>query len=204
MTRWIVVNALAFGLGFAAIMQVVNIIEFGQLEWSENVGTGIRAYLARPLSLFAAGAVLGVVQAMLLKTENIEILAWTFTTALGFSAATLLIWPLMATGNWGDTAAPIEPIVNVIGGGTFAGVAQYFYLRRQSIYANKWLVFWIAGLIVSIFPRAAFFILFPTIMDISFSWPVEVFINGSINGAVAAAISGAVFFRTLGTAKELK
>jgi len=200
--RWIVINALAFGIGFLAIMQGVNIIEFGQLAWSEEVGTGISAYLARPLSLFSAGAFVGVAQALILKSEKIAVITWTFTTALGFSAATVIIWPLMATGNWGDTEAPIEPIVNVIGGGCLAGLAQFFYLRRRSIYAGKWLVFWVAGLIVSLLPTAAFFMFFQAKMDVSFSWPAEVFINGSINGAVVAAISGAAFFRSLETAKD--
>ena len=183
-------------------MQVVNIVEFGQLGWSEDVGTGIRAYLARPAGLFAAGGVLGLVQAAALRSENIPVSEWVFTTAVGFSAATLLIWPLMATGNWGNTPAPIEPIVNVIGGGSLAGAAQYLYLQRKAIYAGKWLGLWIIGLLVSIVPTAAFFIFFQAKMGLTFSWPVEVFVNGSINGLVVAAISGATFFRSLRSAQN--
>lgn len=197
MARWIAANTIGFGLGFFIIMQVVNIVEFGQLSWSETVGTGIRAYLARPASLLAAGAFLGLAQSIVLRSSNIPLCPWVMVTAAGFCGATLVIWPLMATGNWGGTEAPIEPIVNIVGGGSCAGIAQYFYLRHRSGQAGRWLALWITGLVISVIPTAAFFMIFVGKLGMTFSWPVEVIINGSINGAVAAAASAAAFYHSL-------
>ena len=198
LTTWILVNAIAFGLAFVVIMQLVNLVELGQWSWSdEEVGSGFRAYLARLVSLFGAGAVLGFSQSRLLGNEPISAGSWILFSAVGYSAASLIIWLLMYLDSWGGTSLPIEPIVNLVGGGCLAGIAQFLYLRRLNIKAGKWLGLWILGLILSIIPAAVIFTLLYDVWEISLSWPAEVMANGFITGAVAALVSGKAFFRAL-------
>lgn len=201
LTAWVLANAIGFGLAFLAIMQLVNLIELGQWSWSEEeTSSGFRAYFARLVSLFGAGAILGIAQCRLLAIESASAGGWILYSAIGFSAASLIIWPLMYFDSWGGTPAPIEPIANVVGGGSLAGVAQYLYLRRLNIEAGKWLGLWVLGLVLSIIPVGLTFTLLYGPVGVSLSWPVEVAINGFIAGAAAALISGAAFFKALRTA----
>ena len=203
LTPWVLANAIGFGLAFVAIMQLVNLVELGQWSWSEDeIGSGPRPYLARLVSLFGAGAIIGTVQCRLLEVESASSGGWILYSAVGYSAASLIIWPLMYFDGWGGTPAPIEPIVNLVGGGSLAGVAQYFYLRRVKVEAGKWLGLWILGLILSIVPVGLTFTLMYGPLGISISWPAEVAINGFITGAVAALISGSVFFQTLSSSGD--
>jgi len=85
----------------------------------------------------------------------------------------------------------------LVGGGSLAGVAQYFYFRRLNIDAGKWLGLWVLGLIASVIPVGLTFAILFGPLDVSLGWPVEVAINGLITGAVAAFISGGAFFKAL-------
>ena len=198
LTPWVLANAIGFGLAFVAIMQLVNLVELGQWSWSEEeIGSGFRAYFARLVSLFGAGAILGIAQCRLLAIELASAGSWILYSAVGYSAASLIIWPLMYFDSWGGTPAPIEPIANLVGGGSLAGVAQYLYLRRLNVEAGKWLGLWVLGLILSIIPVGLTFTLLYGPLGVSLSWPVEVTINGFITGAVAALVSGGAFFKAL-------
>ena len=198
LTSWVLANAIGFGLAFVAIMQLVNLVELGQWSWSEEeTGSGFRAYIARLVSLFGAGTILGIAQCRFLGIEPASAGRWIIYSAIGYSAASLIIWPLMYFDSWGGTPLPIEPIVNLVGGGSLAGVAQYFYLRHLDIHAGKWLGLWILGLVVSIVPVGLVFTLLYGPLNMSLDWPVEVATNGFVTGVVAALVSGRTFFRAL-------
>jgi hypothetical protein len=187
---WIIANAIGLCVGFWAILQVAMLIEFGQLTWVEGVGEGIDAYLARLASVIVGGAILGYAQSRVLKAYSVSAVRWVLATAMGFAVITVVEWPLMYIGMWGNIPGPVEPIILLVGGGSLAGLAQFFHLRRRNIDATKWLGLWIVGLIVSIVPTGLVFMLLQGPLAVSLSWPVEVGLNGLLVGGIAALVSG--------------
>lgn len=105
-------------------------------------------------------------------------------------------WPLMALGVWGVIPGPVEPIIVTVGGASLAGIFQYLMLRRHGIHASKWLILWIVGLVASLVPMAILFMSLDK-LNMSISWPTEVFVMGFIVAGVAALISGKSLFATL-------
>lgn len=194
-SMWIVANALGLGIGFWAMLHLRNTIQFGQLSLVSEVAGGFRAYVSQLVTLFLWGVILGLAQARVLKAV-VPIVPWILATAMGFSGAVVVIWPLIYLEMWGNIPGPVEPMTLLIGGGSLAGVAQFTLLRRQKVNAGKWLGFWILGLVLSIIPLAVVFTLLAR-MGVTPSWPVEVALTGSLVGVFAALVSGNALMQCL-------
>ena len=196
---WIIANAAGLSIGFWSMLQVSNIVEHGQLGWVEGVGEGLGSYLSRFIGVVFCGAVLGSFQSLVLRGNKVPSIRWIFVTTVGFAAITPVEWVLIYTGDWGNLPGPIEPIILLVGGGSLAGFAQYLFLKRRHEYAVRLLTLWIAGLLISLLPTAAVFVLLLPAIGVTLSWPAEVLVNGLLVGGFAAAISSAIWGRTSAT-----
>lgn len=100
------------------------------------------------------GGVIGWLQAKVLGAREIRPRTWVLLTALGFASIFLFegLRPGVVTGGH---PAPIEPLLIGVGGGIFAGVYQWLYLRRRGVVATKWLGLWVAGLCAGAVAAAA-------------------------------------------------
>lgn len=194
---WVAVTSTGLGIGFLAVLQVIMLIEFGQLSWAEDVPEGGAAYLSRFVSLLVGGAVLGAFQTVFLRSYKVPVIPWIIATAVGFSTLVLVIFPLLYLGQWGNIPGPAEPIITIVGGCSFAGIFQYVILKRNQIKPGKWLAVWIASLVFGLVPTGLTFILLEGPLQISISWPVQVFLSGFLIGGFAALFSGKTFLRAL-------
>jgi hypothetical protein len=194
---WFAVTSIGLGVGFLAILQVIMLIEFGQISWEADIPEGGVAYLSRFVSLLVGGAVLGAFQAVFLRSYAIPVGPWIIATAVGFSALVVVIFPLLYLGQWGNIPGPAEPIITIVGGCSFAGMFQYVILKRNQIRAAKWLGVWIVSLIFALVPTALIFILLEGPLQISISWPVQVALSGFLIGGFAALFSGQAFLSAL-------
>jgi len=200
---WISANALGLGMGFVAALQTTMLFEFGfdwEMHWNwveEPVGQNSPEYASTMMALLVEGSVLGAAQAFVIRNRNVPILHWILATVVGFGILAVTIeWPLIAFGVLGVIPGPVEPIILTVGVGIFAGACQYLLLRRQGIFATTWLIRLFVGLIVSLVPMVTLFISLDA-LDVSLSWPAEVFVNGFIVGGVAALASGRALFTAL-------
>lgn len=91
------------------------------------------------------GGVLGWLQAKVLWARAVEARAWVVLTALGF--ASIFVFEAFRPGVvTGGHPAPIEPLLIGVGGGVFAGIYQWLYLKQNRVAAGKWLALWVLGL----------------------------------------------------------
>jgi hypothetical protein len=97
----------------------------------------------------------------------------------------------------GNIPGPVEPIIFTIGGCGLAGAVQSFLLRRQGRHVSKWLTLWIVGLVLSLIPTILVFFGLQVLLQLSLSWPMEVFVNGMVCAGSAAWVSGNAFFTVL-------
>ena len=94
--RWILANAFGFSIGFLAMLQISNVIEFRQISWVEGVSEGIDAYIARLVSAIVGGLILGYAQSRVLKDYSVPTASWVLATASGFGAMIIAVeWPLL-------------------------------------------------------------------------------------------------------------
>jgi hypothetical protein len=200
---WISATALGLGLGFVAILQTGMLIEFGfdwKMHWDwieEPVSRDARPYVATLMSFLVGGAVLGLAQALVVRSRNVAETGWLVATVTGFGVLAVIVeWPLIALDLLGIIPGPVEPIIATVGGATMAGIFQYLMLRRQGFSASKWLILWVVGLVASLVPMVILFVALDE-LNISISWPTEVFVNGFIVGGFAALVSGRALFATL-------
>lgn len=205
MVKWISVNALGLGLGFLAALQAGMLIEFGldtEQHWNFTpTGQTVSAYAAELISDLLMGTILGSAQVFILRSRSVRAAPWILSTIVGFGLLAAVVWPLMAADLWGRFPGPVEPIVLLVGGGSLAGILQYLALRRQGIHARKWLVLWIAGLVVSLVPTALLFMSLEG-SGLSLSWPIETFLSGFMVAGVAAWISGKALFGAIQERRE--
>lgn len=200
---WTSANALGFGIGFVASLQMIFLIRFGfdwEMHWNW-VGTGVDksalSFVSVLIGPLVGMAIFGSTQALAVRSQNVRLLQWTLATVAGFGVLVVAIqWPLMALGVWGVIPGPVEPIIVTVGGASLAGIFQYLMLRRHGIHASKWLILWIVGLFASLVPMAILFMSLDK-LNMSISWPTEVFVMGFIVAGVAALISGKSLFATL-------
>ena len=197
--KWVFTNALGLGIGFVALLQVGMVLEYGfdtdrYWKWGQPWDFSVSAYIFDLISLIVLGAIVGLAQTFVLKSHNVKAVPWILATVIGFGLVVIITWPLLYI-EMGNIPGPVEPIIITIGGSSFAGVVQYFLLRKRGIIASKWLLLWIVGLILSLVPVALFFEFIGG--PIGLSWPLEVFINGFLVGGVAAWISGKALFKVL-------
>lgn len=177
------------GLGFLAAL-LPAILEEAKTGVNPPVGTSISDFLANLGGWLITGAIFGAAQAFVLRTTEIPVKKWIFATSCGFGiGAIVLDWPLQALELLGNIPGPVEPIVMTNGGGILAGVMQYFVLRSESISAERWILFWIVGLFLSLIPAALFFIVVFDVLSIELPWAIEVFVQGFIVAGVATLFS---------------
>ena len=200
---WISTNALGLGLGFVAILQTGMLIEFGfnwEMHWDwveEAVSRDASPYVATFVSFLVGGAILGLAQALVVRSRGVTVIGWIVATVTGYGVLAVIVeWPLIALDLLGIIPGPVEPIIATVGGGTVAGIFQYLMLRRQGINASKWLILWAVGLVASLVPMVILFVALDE-LKISINWPTEVFVNGFIVGGVAALVSGRALFAAL-------
>lgn len=193
LAKWTAVNALGMAAGFLAVLQTGFLIQFGlntELHWTpRGLGQGVSIY-ARFAGLLLGGAILGSAQAFALRRWLRRVIPWIVLTAAGFGLVVAGMWPLWSMGLWGRIPGPVEPIMITVGGGTLAGVFQYLFLRKLAVPAGKWLRRWIGGLVLSLAPTAAVFILLEAVLRVPLSWPAGVALSGLLVGGIAALVSG--------------
>ena len=193
----VLATAVGWGVGFVLAGQLGTMIEHGTLVWTEETAeAGFRAYLALLGALVGEGTALGLFQSMVVSRYSIPRGRWILTTMAGNAALFIVPGYLRYMGLWGEMAGPVEPIIVLVGGGTFVGVAQTIYLRRNGVFATKWLAVWIVGLILSVLPNALIFTALGN-LGLSLPWPVEVLIMGIVTGSVAALVSGRLLLARL-------
>lgn len=91
------------------------------------------------------GGLIGWLQVRVLRARQIRLRTWVLVTALGFSS--IFIFEVFRPGVvTGGHPAPIEPLLIAVGGGVFAGVYQWLYMRQRGVVATKWLALWVVGL----------------------------------------------------------
>lgn len=201
--RWIAANAFGLGFAFVAVLQTGMLFDFGfdwsmHWNWIEKPATqDTTEYISALGAMLVGGAILGLAQALVLRSRSIPVIRWILATVAGFGIVAVAIdWPLMALGYLGAIPGPVEPIIVTVGGGSFAGIVQYLALSRQGIRAHKWLLLWIGGLVAGVVPTALLMISLET-LGLAPSWPLEVFLNGLIVAGVAAWVSGRALFAAL-------
>jgi hypothetical protein len=200
---WTLLNALGLALGFFTILQTGMLFEFGfnwQMHWAgieAPVSQNTRPYFTALVASLAGGLIFGLSQAFFLRARKVTPFNWIVATVIGFGLLAVVIdWPLIAAGLLGVIPGPVEPIIATVGSGAFAGLFQFLLLRRERIRAPKWALLWVFGLVISLLPTALIFITLEE-LNISISWPTEVFVSGFTVGGVAALVSGRELLRTL-------
>jgi hypothetical protein len=199
LAEWVGANAVGLSLGFLAVLQTGFLIQFGsntELHWTSGaLGRGVAPY-ARFTGLLIGGAILGLAQAWALRGRLPRVTPWVVAAAVGFGLVILVIWPLVRADVWGHIPGPVEPIAITIGGGSLAGVGQWWYLRRNGIVATRWLIFWVGGLVGSVALTFLVFFLVLGVLQLPLNWPAEVALSGFVAGGTAGAMS-AVAMSTL-------
>jgi hypothetical protein len=202
--KWTAANALGLGVGFVAMAQMKMLIKFGfdwEMHWNwieKPVDQGGLEYVSQLMGVIVIGTIFGSAQALAVRSRNVRVFRWIQATVAGFGiVAVAIVWPLIALGVFGNIPGPVEPIIFTIGGGSLAGICQYVSMRRQGIFAGKWLALWVVGLIVGLVSTALFFSLAEGPLNIALNWPAEIFVSGFIVAGVAAIISGKALFSVL-------
>ncbi len=118
---------------------------FGGLDPEVAAGLYREVLLYHVVHITLFGAVIGWLQTRVLQTPAVRTRWWVLLTALGFSS--IFVFEAFRPGIVsGGHPAPFEPLLIGIGGGAFAGLYQWLYLRKKRIGATRWLGLWIAGL----------------------------------------------------------
>ena len=202
--RWIILNAFGLGLAFVAYLQTGWLLDHGfdfGKHWQSDIEPASDSILLAiaqvPLMLAVAGVVFGFAQAAGLRSDQTHRIHWVVATVVGFVLLAFLIMPLDAAGIMGNIPGPVEPIIFTIGGCGLAGAVQSFVLRRQGRHVSRWLTLWIVGLVLSLIPTILVFFGLQVLLQLSLSWPMEVFVNGVVCAGFAAWVSGKAFFAAL-------
>ena len=202
--RWVILNAIGFGLAFFAYLQTGWLFDHGfdfDKHWQTDIepasGSLLLAIAQIPIMLAVAGVVFGFAQAAVLRSGQTRQTHWVVATVIGFALLALVILPLEAAGIMGNIPGPVEPIIFTIGGCGLAGVAQSRLLRRQGRRVSRWLTLWMVGLVLSLIPTVLVFFGLQGLLQLSLSWPMEVFLNGVVCAGTAAWVSGKAFFAAL-------
>lgn len=111
---WTSANALGFGIGFVASLQMIFLIRFG-FDWEMHwhwVGTGVDksalSFVSALIGPLVGMAIFGSTQALAVRSQNVRLLQWTLATVAGFGVLVVAIqWPLMALGVWGVIPGPV-------------------------------------------------------------------------------------------------
>ena len=197
MFKWSIAVAFGIGLGFVAALSP-GILEEARTGMRPPVGTSTADFLTTLVGWLAAGAILGAAQSVVLRSASIPVKKWVFASIAGFGiGAVILDWPLQALGLLGNIPGPVEPIILTHGGGILASILQYFLLRREGISGERWLLFWIIGLVISLIPAALFFIAVLDLLGAQLNWATEVFLHGFIVAGVAALFSARHLFSAI-------
>lgn len=213
-SRWTVFNSLGFVLGFLSFGLVGAIVG---LFKPEAIPDGFRFYqsvdeipgeiynilyqygIITHLVMYPVfGAILGSIQAYVLRKAIPSAWTWIGITALGF--VSIVAFELVQRHIIiGPFPGPVEPIMIALGAGGLAGIFQWFYLRKENYPSAKWLGLWIVGLMTGIILAAAVMIglsalIGDAIMYLETNIPelaigIELTIFGSIVGAVAGWFS---------------
>ena len=196
---WSLINGLGLGIAFVISLQVGMILEHGfnsEMYWKfvppkRTLGTFLDLFLGA-LSL---GLVVGLFQALVLKSKGIKTKKWVIITALGFGILGIINLPIYLIDMIGKFEGPIEPIMVTVLGSTLAGIIQYRFLKKRNNLKIKWLFLLILGLILGTVFFGLFFTFFGEKLKIS--WPIEVFLNGFFVGTIGALLSGKTLFNAL-------
>ena len=200
LVKWVLVNALGLAIAFVTALQTEMFVQFGfntQLHWQFIPPEGGVGYaFAELIFLIVLGAIFGAVQTLILRGYSVRVIPWIVLSTAGFGVVACVSWPLIAANLWGKIPGPVEPIVTFVIGGGMAGILQFLWLRRQGILAQRWVVLWVGGVILSLVPTAALFMSLES-LGVSVGWPMEAFLNGLVVGGVAALASGKALFAAL-------
>lgn len=149
-------------------------------------------------ALLVFGAILGTAQYLVLRRFLPRAWLWIVATAIGF-AAILVVEAVQPHIVIGPTSGPVEPIMIVLGGGSLAGLLQWFYLRREAISDWRYLAFWVGGLVLGVVLAVPVTIGIGTVfgdairrlaaVEPHLSWGIEIAVFGLVFGAVAGWIS---------------
>jgi hypothetical protein len=164
------------------------------------------------VALAVFGGIVGWFQSRLLQ-GYVPVRLWVAATAIGFAA--ILCFEIFERHVViGPHAGPIEPLMISIGGSTTAGLAQWLVLRRRGVLANRWLAFWVVGVVAGVGVAVAAImgleitveaLVDPTwepasVVAQAVTWGMMLFTLGSITGAVAGAISARAISSSLAAA----
>jgi hypothetical protein len=197
---WTAANALGMGVGFAAGLHMLKLIEFGldfERYWEAVPSQqSVRVYIARFVATLLMGVILGAVQALILRSWLLRVVPWILATIAGFGLLAIMLVPLQVVDIWGNIPGPVEPIILIVGSCSLAGIFQYMVLRKQGMVASKWLVLWVGGLVVSLVPTALLFMSIEGV-GLVLNWPMELFVTGFSIAGVAALVSGGALFAAI-------
>lgn len=199
---WSAANAVGLGVTFLVYLQVGMMLKHGldfERYWvpaEQPVGTDFLVKLM--VALLVAGAVFGAAQALVLRSSGVRAGLWILATALGFLFLIGIYWPLVVARVLGAIPGPVEPILFTVGGCTLAGICQFVALRRQGVFAGRWLGLWIVGLFAGLIVMSLFFM---SLEAAELIWQLQVFFLGFGIAGVAALISARELFAALSRAE---
>jgi hypothetical protein len=233
---WATVTSIGLGLAFLSFIPASLIADPFMPEGLKNIGPGAMPEELDPnvlpdwldrrtydswywmhlgghiVALAVFGAIVGWMQSRRLR-GLVPTGRWVGATAVGFLAI-LLAEIVERHVVIGPHSGPSEPLMISIGGGTLAGVAQWFVLRRRGIRATPWLGMWIVGLLVGVAAAVAAILglevvtrglvenrMSETAAEI-FGWSLMLLTLGSVTGAVAGAMSARALRGALGAASS--
>lgn len=232
---WAVATSVGLGLGFLSFIPGMLVMDLFLPPGLTNMGSAAMPEALDPdalpawldmqtykswyrmhlgyhvVALAIFGGIVGWLQSRLLR-EDVPALHWVIATAMGFVAILSfeIVEPHIVVG---PHSGSFEPLMISIGGGTFAGLAQWLVLRRRGVLATRWLAFWVVGIVLGVGVAVATVIglgtvvsLFvPTFMPTSVAaqaaaWGTMLLTLGLISGAVAGAISARALSSSLAAA----
>lgn len=190
--KWFCANAVGLSLGFTAVLQTGFLLQFGlnfEEHWSPAaLGQGV--WLGyRFIGLLLGGLIFSAFQALALAPRLPRVSAWVGSGAIGYGLVAVIIWPFWVADVWGRIPGPVEPMLITIGGGSLMGLIQWWHLRSSAVNATKWLLWWLAGLLVSLPVTFAVFVTLIVVLKLQLPWAAEVALNGLVAGGVAGLIS---------------
>lgn len=149
-------------------------------------------------ALLLFGAILGAAQFVVLRRSLPRAWIWILCTAIGF-AAILVLEAVERHIVIGPTAGPVEPIMIVFGGGTLAGLLQWWYLHSHGGAGWRYPASWMLGLALGVVVAVPVMIGIGTLFADPLRalqataphvvWGIEIVIFGLMFGAVAGLTS---------------